>query len=375
MTTSQPIRVGLIGYGYAGKTFHAPLIGATPGMRLVAVASRDASRVHADLPGMRVHHTPAGLIADDGIDVVVIATPNDTHAPLAAEALRAGRHVVIDKPMALDLAEARALLMLAEASAGQLSVFHNRRWDSDYLAVKQAIDDGLIGDVVHFESHIDRYRPTVRDRWRESAVRGAGIWYDLGPHLVDQALQLFGLPHRVHAGLAIQRPGGLSEDWAHVRLDYGARQVIVHAGMLVAGGARRFVVHGTAGSLVKEAADRQEAQLLAGMPPGAPGWGADPDPLRVIDGNGQETALAAAGDQRGYYAALRDALRGGTPMPVRPIEALATMAVIEAGFAAQRDGAAQPLPLTGAERTAFGTDAFRRQGVHPRPSTPPSSTA
>ena len=353
-TTSHSVRVGLIGYGYAGKTFHAPLIGATPGLQLVAVASRDASRVHADLPGMRVHGTPAALIADDEVEVVVIATPNATHAPLAAEALRAGRHVVIDKPMALDLAEARSLLALAEASAGRLTVFHNRRWDSDYLAVKQAIDDGLVGDVVHFESHIDRYRPTVRDRWRESADPGAGIWYDLGPHLVDQALQLFGLPERVHAGLAIQRPGGRSDDWAHVRLDYGARQAIVHASMLVAGGARRFVVHGTDGSLVKASADRQEAQLLAGMRPGTAGWGEDPDPLRVVDGYGQAILRPAAGDQRGYYAALRDALLDGTPMPVRPVEALATMAVIEAGFAAQREGAAQPLSLTDAERSAFG---------------------
>lgn len=351
-----PTRLGLIGYGYAGKTFQAPLIRATPGLELAAVASRDAAKVHADLPEVRVHDTPAALIADDSLDVVVVATPNDTHAPLAAEALRAGRHVVIDKPMALDLAEARGLVALADASPGQLSVFHNRRWDSDYLAVKQAIDEGLVGEVMHFESHIDRYRPAVRDRWRESAGPGAGIWYDLGPHLVDQALQLFGLPERVQAALAIQRTGGLSDDWAHVRLDYGARQVIVHASMLVAGGARRFVVHGTRGSLVKLGADRQEAQLLAGLTPGAPGWGEDADPLSVIDAQGDARTLpVAAGDQRRYYAALRDAIAGGSPWPVTPIEALAVMAVIDAGFASQREGRALPLPLTDAERAAFAT--------------------
>ena len=354
MTAYPPIRVGLIGYGYAGKTFHAPLICATPGMELVAVASRDAARVHADLPGLRVLPTPEALTTDDSIDVVVIATPNDTHAPLASAALRAGRHVVIDKPMALDLAEARALIALAEVSPGQLSVFHNRRWDSDYLAVKQAIAGGAIGEVMHFESHIDRYRPAVRDRWRESAGPGAGLWYDLGPHLVDQALQLFGLPERVHAALAIQRAGGLSDDWAHVRLDYGARQVIVHASMLVAGGARRFVVHGTRGSLIKTGADRQEAQLLAGQRPGTPGWGDDPDPLIVIDGEGRETRQSPApGDQRAYYAGLRDALRGEAPMPVRAIEALATMAVIEAGFASQRESRAVHLALTASERAAW----------------------
>ncbi len=354
---THPIRLGLIGYGYAGKTFHAPLIRATPGLELAAVASRDAGKVHADLPEVRVHETPAALIADDSIDVVVIATPNDTHAPLAGDALRAGRHVVIDKPMALDLMQARALIALADASPGQLSVFHNRRWDSDYLAVKQAIDDGLIGEVIHFESHIDRYRPAVRDRWRESAGPGAGIWYDLGPHLVDQALQLFGLPERVQAALAIQRTGGLSDDWAHVRLDYGARQVIVHASMLAAGGTRRFVVHGTRGSIVKLGTDRQEAQLLAGLTPGAPGWGEDPDPLSVIDAQGDaRTWPAATGDQHRYYAALRDAIAGASPSPVTPIEALAVMAVIDAGFASQHEGRALPLPLTGAERAAFAAE-------------------
>lgn len=351
---TPPIRVGLIGYGYAGRTFHAPLIGATPGLELAAVASRDATRVHADLPDVRVLPTPDALIADDDIGLVVIATPNDTHAPLASAALRAGKHVVIDKPMALDMAEARALVALADASPGQLSVFHNRRWDSDYLAVRQAIGEGTIGEVMHFESHIDRYRPTVRDRWRESAGPGAGIWYDLGPHLVDQALQLFGLPERVQAALAIQRAGGLSDDWAHVRLDYGARQVMLHASMLVAGGARRFVVHGTGGSLIKTGADRQEAQLLAGFAPGAPGWGEDADPLYVIDARGDtRTRPTVAGDQRRFYAALGAAMAGDSPWPVPPIEALAVMAVIDAGFASQRAGAAVPLPLTDAERIAF----------------------
>jgi predicted dehydrogenase len=351
---NSTLRVGLIGYGYAGKTFHAPLIGATPGLQLAAVVSRDAAKVTADLPDMRVMDTPQMLFADPAIDVVVIATPNDTHAPLASEALRAGKHVVIDKPMALDLTEARALVAQADTSPGRLSVFHNRRWDSDYLAVKQAIADGLIGDVVHFESHIDRYRPVVRDRWRESAAPGAGIWYDLGPHLVDQALQLFGLPERVHASLVVQRAGGHSADWANVRLDYGVRQVIVHASMLVAGGARRFIVHGTRGSLIKTGADRQEAQMLAGQRPGSSGWGEDPDPLLHFDAEGKEHHRPApSGDQRRYYVELRDALLARAPMPVRAIDALATMAVIEAGIAASREGHAMPLSLTQAERGLF----------------------
>lgn len=352
-TPSRPLRVGLLGYGFAGKTFHAPLVSAVEGLSLHAVASRDAGKVHADFPGVRVHAKPEALIADDAIDLVVVATPNDTHAPLAHAALAAGRHVVVDKPFALDLAEARGLIVAAERAGRQLQVFHNRRWDSDYLTVRAAIESGALGRVTHFETKIDRFRPQVRDRWREQAVPGAGIWFDLGPHLIDQALQLFGLPDSVFASLALQRDGALTDDWAHAVLAYGGRRVLVHAGMLVAGGSARFVVHGTAGSAVKRAADGQEAQLLAGMRPGAPGWGEDGDALLLYGEGGERQVPATPGDQRGFYAAVAAALRGESAPPVRPVEALAVMAVLEAGAASAREGRAMPVPLTATERAAW----------------------
>ena len=161
-----PIRVGLIGYGYAGKTFHAPLIRAVPALDLRVVGSRDPAKVRADLPGLDVVADPAAVAASDGVDLVVIASPNDTHAPLAQIALEAGKHVVVDKPFTLDLAKARGLVALARRQGRMLSVFHNRRWDSDYLSVRQAVAEGRIGRVRHFESHFDRFRPEVRDRWR-----------------------------------------------------------------------------------------------------------------------------------------------------------------------------------------------------------------
>ena len=350
----RPVNVGLLGYGFAGKTIHAPLIAACKGLRIHAVASRDAGKVHADFPGVTVHPTPAALIADDAIDLVVIATPNDTHAPLAQAALEAGRHVVIDKPFALDLREARDLVALAEGRGRHLQVFHNRRWDSDFLTVRRAIESGQIGRVTHFESRIDRFRPHVRDRWREQAVPGAGIWFDLGPHMVDQALALFGLPDSVAASLALQRDGAQVDDWAHAILAYGQRRIIIHAGMLVAGGSARFTVHGTGGSAIKSRADGQEAQLLAGMRPGAPGWGADADDLILHDGSGEPRAIPATpGDQRGFYEAVAAALAGKAPPPVRPIEALAVMAVLEAGAASAREGRAMPLPLTPEERARW----------------------
>lgn len=354
MRDDSPIRVALLGYGYAGKTFHAPLIASVPGLALVRVASTRPNEVHADLPGIEVAADPMQAIGCDDIDLVVIAAPNARHAPLASAALRAGKHVVVDKPFALTLAEARELRGLAKRHDRLLSVFHNRRWDSDFLGVKQVIDSGRIGEVVHFESHIDRFRPQVRDRWRESAQPGAGIWFDLGPHLVDQALQLFGLPRSVRADLAVLRPGALSDDWAHVVLDYQKRHVVLHASMLVAGGSVRFAAHGTRGSVVKPRIDRQEAQLLAGMKPGDAGWGEDDDALLLYPGDAPMQAIASPrGDQRLYYAGMRDAIRGVAPSPVTDAQALAVMAVLEAGIASAREGRAMEPALDAEERDGF----------------------
>jgi len=325
------IRVALIGYGYAGRVFHAPLLQSVPGLQLTLVGSSRPDEVRAALPGVVVLPLEQALLQPD-IDLVVIATPNDSHAPLARRALEAGKHVVIDKPFALDLAEAQGVAALATEQNRVLSVFHNRRWDSDFLAVREAIDGGLLGEVAHFESHIDRYRPQVRERWRESAVPGGGIWFDLGPHLVDQALQLFGQPCAVSAQLAQQRAGAQTVDWAHVLLDYGPRRVVLHASMLVAGGSPRFTVHGSRGSLVKVSADIQERQLLAGQLPGEADWGVDVEPARFYDGaDGSVRELAVPrGRQQAYYEQLRDALLGRAANPVTPEEALAVMRVIEA---------------------------------------------
>jgi predicted dehydrogenase len=348
------IRVGLIGYGYAGKTFHAPLIRATPGFRITAVASSDPAKVRADLADVPVTGDAFQLAAREDIDLVVIASPNDTHRPFAEAALLAGHHVVVDKPFTLTLADARALITLAQAEQRHLAVFQNRRWDSDFLGVKQVMQSGLIGPVRHFESHIDRFRPAVRRRWREAAGPGAGLWFDLGPHLVDQALQLFGLPDRIQADFAAQRPGAEVEDWAHVVLDFGAARVILHGGMLAAGGSHRFILHGEKGSLVKRAPDRQEEQLRAGMLPGSAGWGEDPDDLLMFDGNGVSRPIPApAGDQRQFYAGFRKTLLGNAPNPVPPYQALAVMAVLEAAAAAAQTGVAASLPLTQDERAAW----------------------
>ncbi len=320
------VRIGLIGYGFVGKTFHAPLIRAVAGLELVAVASSRPAEVKANLPSAEVL-TPEALIARADLDLVVIASPNETHFPLARASLLAGKHVVVDKPFTLDLGEAQQLIELSGSRV--LSVFHNRRWDSDFLAVQAAVAEGRIGRVVHFESHFDRYRPEVRDRWRERDGPGSGVWFDLGPHLIDQAVQLLGSPLEVRTFRARHRPGAQTDDWAHCVLEYEGCHAVLHADMLAASGTPRFIIHGERGSLIKRKGDIQEEQLRAGLLPGAPGWGDDPDPLEFWNEEGQMTLLKApAGCQQAYYAQLRDAILGLAPNPVPAEQALEVMRIL-----------------------------------------------
>ena len=339
--STAPLRVGLIGYGYAGKTFHAPLVAAVPDLALVAVASSDAAKVHADWPAVTVHATPAELIAREDIDLIVIATPNDTHHPLARSALLAGRHVVVDKPFTVALDDARELVALARQRRRVLSVFHNRRWDADFLTLRRLVSEGALGRVVEMSSRHDRFRPEVRQRWREGAGPGAGLWFDLGPHLVDQALQLFGRPRAITLVRDLVRDGALADDWFAAHLRYDRLHVHLHAGMLVAASAPRFAVHGTAASFVKEGLDTQEDSLKAGVRPTwppQPGWGVDPGrALRVTradDGTAvAEPVALLPGAHQAYFAGVAAAIRGTAPNPVPAEEALEVMALIELGIA------------------------------------------
>jgi len=331
------LRVALVGYGLAGRVFHAPLVRATPGLALHAVVSSDPGKVHADLPDVGVVGVPQTAFDDPAVDFVVIASPNITHAPLAIAALRAGKHVVVDKPFAVDLAEAHTVAAAARASGRLLGVFHNRRWDADFLALRAVIDAGSLGDIAEVHSHFDRFRPTVPDRWRERAGPGAGLWLDLGPHLVDQALQLFGMPDAVQADIAIQRTGAQVDDYFHVVLRYARLRVMLHAGALVPGAGLRFAVHGSGGSWFKHGLDPQEAALRAGVVPGDAGWGVDPSPGRLVRVNADGTTIdggspAPAGDYRTFYAGMRDAIAGDVAPPVSLADALDVMRVLQAGI-------------------------------------------
>ena len=334
------IRVALIGYGYAGRTFHAPLIRATPGLELAAIGSSRPEAVRADLPGIAVVASPQEICASPSIDLVVVATPNDTHVSIAAMALRAGKHVVVEKPLAPTLRESRELASLAERERRVLAVFHNRRWDGDFLAITDLLASGVLGEITHFESHFDRYRPVVRDRWRERPGVGAGLWYDLGPHLVDQALQLFGVPDRVTGNLAATRPGAAADDWAHVILEYGRRRVVLHTSVIAAAAPPRFVVHGLAGSWIKYGLDRQEGELIAALTPeGRHNAHADERGVLVDGATGTEKEVALPrGDYGRFYAQVRELLLGLGGNPVPPQQALAVIAVVEAAIESSAEG-------------------------------------
>ena len=270
-------------------------------------------------------------------------------------AMHAGRNVVVDKPFTITVDEARHLAAVAAETGVVLSVFQNRRWDSDFLTVQKVIREKMLGDVVLFESRIDRYRPDVRDRWREVPGPGAGLLYDLGPHLIDQTLVLFGIPDSVQATLALQRRGARTDDFFQLVLRYGEMVATLGAGSLVSGGSARFTVHGDRASVVKQKHDVQEDQLRAGVRPGSEDWGLDPDDALLYEGvTGETRALKTErGDQRGYYVALREAIHGRAPNPVPPQQGATVMGIIEAALRSEAEGRRTVPDLTEDERAVW----------------------
>ncbi len=339
MNRSDGINVALFGYGYAGKTFHAPLIMGVSGLRLAAVVSSDERKVREDFPQVAVSASHDQVFADNDVELVVVATPNDTHYDLAKRALLAGKHVVVDKPFTTTSSEAEELIKLAREQNRFLSVFHNRRWDSDFLTVRRLLEEGALGDVMHFESHFDRYRPEVRQRWREQAGAASGIWYDLGPHLLDQVLQLFGMPDAIQADLEMQRDQAQSVDYFHVVLRYGKMRAVLHGGALVAADSPRFTIHGKLGSYIKFGLDTQEDALKRKIDVHNKDFGVDGRDglLTIASGLVDGAALVSnslsteRGDYLAYYSGVRDALRNGAANPVVPDDALAVMRLIELG--------------------------------------------
>ena len=327
------IRVGLIGYGLAGAVFHEPLIRACDGLELGAVMT---SRDHA----LRVDSVEELL---DRCELVVVATPNDSHFPLAREALDHGKHVVVDKPFTVSVEEADALIALAGVAGRMLTVFHNRRWASDFLSLRAVLP--RLGEPYLVEANWDRFRPEVQQRWREKPGPGAGLLADLGPHMIDEMLQLFGMPDAISADILAQRPGANVDDYFDLRLDYGRRRVCLRASSMVSAPRPRFAVHGTGGSFVKHGLDPQEAQLKGGMDPSDPSFGLEErsGTLTLADGS-VEQVPGERGRYLEFYEAVVAAIRDGAPVPVEPADARDGLLIIDLARRAAALGQRLPVP-------------------------------
>lgn len=355
---TSPLRVGLVGYGLAGSVFHAPLIAASPDLALATVTTGNperAAQARAEHPGVRVAASAEELLARaDELDLVVVASPNKTHVPVATAALQAGLPVVVDKPLAATAAEARALAALAAERGLLLSVFQNRRWDNDFRTLRALLADGALGEVQRFESRFERWRPRPKGGWRESGAPEeiGGLLYDLGSHVVDQALVLFGPAVRVYAESDVRRPGAEADDDTFIAITHAGG---VHSHLWVSATTAqlgpRFRVLGREAGYVKYGLDPQEAALREGLRP-EPGtaWGVEPKELWGRLGAGESPVTGGGtpvetlpGDYPAFYAAVAAALRGTGPNPVTAYEAAAALDVLEAARKSAREGGAVTL--------------------------------
>jgi predicted dehydrogenase len=359
MSAPSPLRVGLVGYGLGGSTFHAPLVAATPGLALTAIATADAGRAAkaaARYPGVRIVPTAEALCAiRPALDLVVVSTPHHTHAPIARLALGAGSHVVVDKPFAVDAAEARELAAMA-GRQGRLAVpFQNRRWDTDMLTLQRLLGEGALGQVHRYESRYERWRPVPKPRWTEpgAGARGEGLLLDLMVHLVDQALVLFGPVHQVYAEFDRRHPDVVVVDDVFVALTHasGVRSHLFTSATVGIGGPRLNVL-GSAGAFVKHGMDPQEDALLAGATPGGAGWGAEPEAAwgRLGAGDAARPVPSEPGDYPRFYAVLARAIAAGGPPPVTADEAVAMMDVLDAARVSAGEGRVVALASAGAPR-------------------------
>jgi predicted dehydrogenase len=347
------IRVGLVGFGLAGSVFHAPLITATPALRLTTiVTSNDERRRQAvsEYPDATIVPTD-DLFAraqDLGLDLIVVASPNKTHVPLATAALRAGLHVVVDKPFAPTAAEARALIAEARRADRLITVFQNRRWDGDFLTLRRLLQENALGDALRMESRFERWRPVPKPGWKESGGEedATGVLYDLGSHLIDQALALFGPVTHVYAELERRRATSEVVDDAFVALAHASGVWShLHTNMISAEPGPRFRVLGARASYTKFGLDVQEDALRNGARPGDRGWGEErPEQWGTLsDGEMARRVPTERGAYESFYARVAAAVRGEGPLPVDPEDAVATATVIEAALLSARERSAVPI--------------------------------
>lgn len=336
---ASPIKTGIVGYGISAKVFHAPFIDTMSEYELVGFVERSSSESAKDYPGTQIYRSFEEMLADPEIELVVITTPNETHFPFSKQALENGKHVVVEKPFTNTTEEGRELVSLAARSKTILSVYQNRRYVSDFLTMQDILDQKLLGEVHDFVAHYDRYRPEARpNAWREKPHRGSGILFDLGPHIIDQALYFFGLPESITADIRLQRPHAQVDDYFDIWLHYPTMKVTLHSGMLVREQGPRYMIHGSNGSYIKYGEDPQEAALRAGEKPLGDKWGSEPEDMHgilhtQIDGNVIRKKVASKQGNFGiYYQNLYQTIRMNAKQTELPEHGYNTIRIIELAF-------------------------------------------
>ncbi|NRD72848.1 oxidoreductase [Shewanella sp. VB17] len=344
------IKVGVVGYGYSANTFHIPLIESTVSMRLTGISSTKSSIVKVSHPSVTLFDSADKLITSGNIDLVIITAPNHVHFRLAKLCLESGVHVVVEKPMVTTSAEAQELVSIAKKRALVLSVFHNRRWDGDFLTVQKLLKNNSLGEIKYFESHYDRFRPTVRQRWREEPGPGSGIWYDLGSHLVDQTITLFGLPQALTARCLSLRNASKTTDYFHVQLHYSEHEVVLHASSFTAAPNSRFRLEGSKGSFIKYGFDPQEKQLQNGLMPDQLGYGVEEKAQygSLYGETSVEPIETEMGCYQQYYQGIASAINIGSRNPVNPIDAVNVLTILELAEMSSRER--KTLPVWGHKR-------------------------
>ncbi|WP_201714189.1 oxidoreductase [Rossellomorea arthrocnemi] len=331
----QPIKVGLAGYGFSGQSFHRPFLSHLKEFHIEAVLSSNKEKVLKDVEGTTVVSSLDDLLQED-IELVVITTPNHLHYSMIKQSLLADKHVIVEKPFVTSSSEGKELLALAKERGLHLSVFHNRRWDADFLTIQQLLKEETLGQIYTYAAHFDRFRPAIKDRWKENKMEGAGVLFDLGSHLLDQALTLFGTPEWVQADVFPQRNPEKAEDYFHITLGYDVLRVQLYSRSIVLDPGPRYQVHGLKGSYVKHGMDRQEEDLKAGRNPLSEEWGMEDEEnwgtLTTISGDDitSEIIPSEKGDYTQFYLGVYGALRENKPLPVDPRDALHVITLIEA---------------------------------------------
>jgi predicted dehydrogenase len=345
---SSIIRTGIIGYGLSGRVFHAPFIDVVEGYELTKISTskpENVKHIEERYPVTAVVPNGKGIIEDPEIDLVIVTSPNTEHFRWAREALIAGKHVVVEKPFTVNVAEADELIEIAQRQGKILTVYHNRRFTSDTKTVRKILESGILGEIVDYESHFDRYRPNPRPggAWREDPLPGSGIFYDLGSHLIDQALWFFGMPLAVTADIDSQRPWAKADDHFAVRLHYPSFIATLKSGMLCKIPGPTYLIHGRNGSFVKYGLDVQEATLDAGAVPQGKDWGREPESIwGNICVDYKEVKIegkveSEQGDYRDYFINLRDAINGKAEIAVKPEEARNVIQIIQLALQSSRE--------------------------------------